>query len=197
MYLLGWVWNWEINSGSQWWSAVSYLWDSSAPCAAQIVRPGLAMRHYHNKEVSHVLGALMQLSSRRPRYFSSCIYQVHLHMECLAATCADFLWKNFPSVMFTCKKKPWRFHPHHWNGTSFCLLQLSARLLLKRQRGEEKMQTRFFLAFHIKSCSQQDHKCLRWQRERDSVSPWLLISTNNLLFICSTVRSISCFIQAY
>lgn len=72
-----------------------------------------------------------QLSSRRPKYFLSCIYQVHLHMECLAFTCADFLWKNFPSVMFTCKKKTLEIPPPSLKWNFFLSLTAFSKTFIK------------------------------------------------------------------
>lgn len=81
MCLLGWVWNWGISSGSQLWSAVSYPWDSGVPCADQTVRPLLAMRHYQNKEICHVLGEVQNKAVLKQEaevfsspVFAKCIY---------------------------------------------------------------------------------------------------------------------------
>lgn len=109
-----------------------------------------------------------QLSSRRPRCFFSCICQVHLHMEFLAATYADFPRKHFPSVMLTCKKKLEIPPPSlKWNLSLF--LTASRKTFIKEivKRGK-KRQTRCFLTFHTKSCSQQDHKGLECQGEEFS-----------------------------
>lgn len=166
------------------------LWDLSLPWdIIQIKRYVVCLKR--NK--------IRRFSSKRPRYFFVlCLPSAFTH-EILGYHLCRLPLEAFSICHAHMQKKnqPWRFHPHPWNGRSLCLLQLSARLLLKRQKGEEKMQTRYFLVFRTKSCSEEDHKCLRWQRERDLISPWLFTSTNNLPFICSTVSSISCFIQAY
>lgn len=126
-----------------------------------------------NKEICHALGEVQKNAVLKKEakvcfcpVFAKCIYTWRTWLPLVQTSLG-----RISHLSWSHAKNPWRFHPHPWNGMSLCLLQLSAWLLLKRQRGEEKMQTRCFLAFHIKSCSHQDHKCLRWQRERDSVSP--------------------------
>lgn len=66
--------------------------------------------------------------------FLSCACQVHLHMENLAATCADFPWKNFPSVMVTCKK-PLEIPPSSlkWN-VSLSLTAFSLTFIKETER---------------------------------------------------------------
>lgn len=120
-----------------------------------------------------------------------------------------YTWSSWPPLVQTslgnifhlsCShaKSPLEIPLPSLKGTSLCLLQLSARFLLKSQVEWGKTQSRCFLTFHTKSWSQQDHKCLGWQRERDSVSPGLLVSSaSNFLFICSPLSSISCSIHAY
>ena len=80
MCLLGW-WKCGIRSGSQVQSAVSYPWGSGVPCADQIARPGLAMRHCQNKETCHVLGEVWNKAVLKQEaevffslVFAKCIY---------------------------------------------------------------------------------------------------------------------------
>lgn len=117
MCLLGWVWNWGVNSGSQCWSAVSYLWDSGVLCAAQIVRPGLATRHSQNNKKKVMClekYKIRQFSRRRPRYFFVlCLPNAFTHGVLGCHLCRLPL-EAFPICHGHRQKnhQPWRFHPH-------------------------------------------------------------------------------------
>lgn len=117
MCLVGWVWNWGVNSGSQCWSAVSYLWDSGVLCAAQIVRPGLAMRHSQNKKKkSHVFGEVQNKAVLKKKakvffcpVFAKCIYTWSTWLPLVQTSLGSISHLSWSQAK---KKKPWRFHPH-------------------------------------------------------------------------------------
>lgn len=77
---------------------------------------------------------IRQFSRRRPRYFFLLCLPSAFTQGVLGCHLCRLPLEAFSICHAHMQKNPWRFHPHPWNGTSLCLLQLSARLIKETER---------------------------------------------------------------
>lgn len=139
------------------------------------MRPGLAVRRCQNRETYHMLREVWNkavLKQEAKVFFSpafaECIYTlsswlplVHFPLETFSICHAHMQKKN---------QNPGDSTPIPEKNLHLSLTVFS-KTFIKETEERGGTQARCFLAFHTRNRSQQDHKCLGWQREGDSVSP--------------------------